>query len=111
MSKTKIVIDLWPEGHLFEGKRIDSTGEYCPTNFEHIEMEPGDLELLAALHMRTPSTYAQEAAYSIIAALREWREQIAAEDDEPATAAYVDHEERREAPAEREQEPYDPTIE
>ena len=110
MNRTKITVDLWPEGHTFEGKRIDSMSPYCPTNFIHIEGAPADLELLLAEFRRTRSMFAQEAAFSLAAALREWREEVAAEDDEPATSAYVDHEERREEPCRTENVPYDPTI-
>ena len=108
MARTKIVIDLWPEGNLFEGKRIDSMSPYCPTDFINLEATPGDLELLLAEHLRTPSTFAQEAAHSIMAALQEWREEVAAEDDIRAEVAYMDHEEQRVDPAGKEQEPYDP---
>jgi len=108
MTRTKIVIDLWPEGHTFEGKRIDSMSPYCPTNFVHIEGEPADLELLIAEYKRTQSYFTREAVLSIEAALREWREEVAAEDDVLLRSTYPRPEERRVDPAGKEQEPYDP---
>jgi len=88
---------------MFEGKRTspdDRSQCHAPVI---ISLPPGDLELLLVEYKATPESFEQEAARSIEAALREWNEEIAADDEAAMTAGYPDHEEYPIEPTDEEQ--------
>jgi len=105
-NRSTITVRLWPRGFMFEGKRVDPAGCFKPSTPTIIAAAPGDLELLIAEYKRTPNLFEQEAARSLEAALQEWREKVAAEDENAIPASYPDHEEHRTSKLGKEQEPY-----
>ena len=82
MSRTKIAVDLWPRGFMFEGKRVNQEYRFKCHAPVHICLPPADMELLIVEYKGTHEPFEQEAARSLEAALREWREEITADDEE-----------------------------
>ena len=107
MNRNFVIVNLWPEDSLFEGKRIHDLSELGQTQYETITAAPDDMELLINQYQRLPGKYHAEAARSLVAALAEWREAIAIEDEERAPVPYPEHVERRPASCTTEGEPYD----
>ena len=97
MNKNLIVVDVWPKDSRFEGKRVNSYQDLGILPFVTLSAYPGDIELLIAEYKRTPELFKQEAARSLEAALREWREELYAEDEETRDSANNE-----------EEPPYDP---
>jgi len=106
MNRERIIVYLWPKGSPFEGQcvdKLDDLGRLTPTVFALL---PADAELLIRDYLNTPNTHYQAVGRSIQAALREWREAIAAEDDERVPAPYADHVEKRIGETIQEEQPY-----
>ena len=86
-NRNLIVVDVWPRKCLFEGKRIDPDGEFKPSYPMKIAAHPGVIELLIAEYKHSPERFEQTAARSLEAALKEWREELYAEDEETRDSA------------------------
>jgi len=107
MNRNIIIVTIWPRNSFFQGKRVGDPSETGLIIPETIAIAPADAELMIAEYKRIPYRYEQETAASIEAALREWREDIAAEDDDRNRTPYIDHVEKRSTEPEKEEEPYE----
>jgi len=81
MNRTRITVSLWPKGRMFEGKRTSPDDKFKCLNPTLLNLEIADCELLIAEWKRTPHLFEQEGARSLEAALREWQEEVYAEDE------------------------------
>ena len=96
MNRDIIIVHLWPKHTPFAGKRVDHTDQLGNLQPSVFAVTPSDAELLIREYINSPDDHQREIALSITAALREWREEIAAEDDERIPDSYAPHVERRE---------------
>ena len=99
MNRNFISLDLSPRGNTFEGKRLHPSFYSQGIRVDHLCLAPGDAELLISVFAQSPGRYEQEAARSVSAALREWREAIIAEDKDLAGTPYDDHVESTHTPS------------
>ena len=104
MNRNIIVVTIWPKNSFFQGKRVSDPSELGSIIAETITVAPGDAELLIAEYKRIPGRYEQETANSVEAALREWREDCAEEDDLIIRTPFHEHSNETSTTLRKEQE-------
>ena len=85
MNRDYIIIHLWPKTTWFAGTRFHPLANLAKYTPDIMAVAPADAELLIADYERSPDPYKRLVARSVTEALREWRDAIAAEDDERGT--------------------------
>ena len=106
MNRYIITVQLWPRNSIFAGIRIDNAAHLVGFTPDIFEIAPADAELLIREYINSPDQYHQQIAQSVLAALTEWREAIAAEDDELVPEPYPVHVETRGPAPHKESPPY-----